>query len=100
MDLWEEVWPFSPYVLKGNWRTKLAKNEEKGRGCSFPDVTKLADRPVEMVAPTVERRKTAVEKCQATPGLRDGSPRSSRATSGCLSVVEAGWQIAGGGGGR
>lgn len=89
LDLEEEVWPFSPYVLKGNWRTKLAQTR-----LEFPpwkDATELRDRPVEILAGGVKRRRGSKGE--------EESPRSSRTVSGWLAVVEAVWQIVAGGGG-
>lgn len=72
MGLLKEVWPFFPYVSKGDWKEKLATT---GQNVS-PEKTKLADVT------------KAGSWSHTTPGLagEDGAPRGSRTASGRLSV--------------
>lgn len=80
----EEVWPFSPYVLKGNWKTKLAETR-----LNFPPKkeTELARR-----LPGGPRRRGEQKKRRRRGSEGDdGTPRSSRTVSGWLAVCRRGW---------
>lgn len=63
LGLLEEVWPFSPYVLKGSWRTNLTKTD-------YPP--QKNERPNSLAGP----RRSAQDGFDATPrlgGRRRGS---------------------------
>lgn len=90
----QESWVYrqrSGHFLHMSWRATGEQSSQR-QGWLFPDATELASRPVKILADGEGKKRR--------PGSegRDGSPRSSRTASGWLSVVEAGWQIAGGGG--
>lgn len=90
LGLWEEVWPFSPSVLKSNWRSKLTKTLISPQKEKKTRESRLAGR-----------RSDPRRWAGRSPGSdgRQEAPRSGRTTSGWRSVAEALWQIGGGGGG-